>query len=111
MQKSTLLQHKGASLVSQLVKNRPAMQETLGRFLGQEDPWRRVRLPTPVFLGFSGGSDGKESACNAGDTGSIPGSGRSLEKEMATHSSILAWKTPWTEEPGGLQFLELQSRT
>ena len=40
-------------------------------------PWRRDRLPTPVFLGFSGGSDGKESACNAGDPSSILGSGRS----------------------------------
>ena len=39
---------------------------------------------------------------DAGDTGLIPGSGRSPEKEMATHSSILAWKIPWTEEPGGL---------
>ena len=45
-------------------------------------------------MGFPGGSDGKESACNAGDLGLIPGSGRSLEKEMATHSSILAWKIP-----------------
>ena len=44
--------------------------------------------------GFPGGSDGKVSACNAGDPGSIPESGRSLEKEMATHSSILAWKIP-----------------
>ena len=44
------------------------------------------------------------SAGDAGDMGSIPGSGRSSpEKEMATHSSILAWKIPWTEEPGGLQ--------
>ena len=34
------------------------------------------------------------------DSGSIPGSGRSLEKEMAAHSSILAWEIPWTEEPG-----------
>ena len=42
-----------------------------------EFPWKRDRLPTPVFLGFPGGSDGKESACNAGDSGSIPGSGRS----------------------------------
>ena len=49
------------------------------------------------------GSDGKVSACNAGDPGSIPGSGRSLEQKMAPHSSILAWKIPWTEEPGGLQ--------
>ena len=48
---------------------------------------------------FLGGSDGKESACNAGYPGSTPGSGRSLEKEMATHSSILAWETPWTRAP------------
>ena len=47
---------------------------------------------------FPGGLDSKESACNSGDLGSISGLGRSLEKEMATHSSILAWKTPWTEE-------------
>ena len=39
---------------------------------------------------------------NAGDVGSIPGSEDPLEKEMATHSSILAWKIPWTEESGGL---------
>ena len=39
-------------------------------------PWRRERLPSPVFLGFLGSSDGKESACNAGDLGSIPGLGR-----------------------------------
>ena len=37
-----------------------------------------------------------------GNVGLIPGLGRSLEKEMATQSSILAWKTPWTEEAGGL---------
>ena len=53
--------------------------------------------------GFPGGSEIKASACNVGDLGSIPGLGRSLEKEMATHSSILAWRIPWTEEPGGLQ--------
>ena len=52
--------------------------------------WRRDRLPTPVFLGFPCGSAGKESACNAGDLGLIPGLGRSLEKGKATHSSILA---------------------
>ena len=108
----------------------------------------RDRLPTPVFLGFPCGSAGKESACNAGDPGSIPGSRRSpgegigypfqcswaslvvqlvknvpsmqetrirplgwedpLEKGMAPHSSILAWRIPWTEEPGGLQSMELQ---
>ena len=47
-------------------------------------------------------SEGKESACNAGDPGSIPGSGRSLEKGMATYSSILAWRIPWMEESGEL---------
>ena len=57
------------SLVAQLVKNPPAMQETQVRSLGQEDP---------------------------------------LEKGMATHSSILAWEIPWTEEPGGLPFMGLQ---
>ena len=41
----------------------------------------------------------KASAYNVGDPGSIPGWRRSLEKEIATHSSILAWKIPWTEEP------------
>ena len=56
---------------------------------------------------FPGGSDDKESACNAGDLGSIPGSGRSLEKGMASHSSILAWKVPWTEEPGRPQSMGL----
>ena len=56
-------------MVAQLVKNLPAMQENLVRFLGWEEP---------------------------------------LEKEMATHSSILAWKIPWTEEPGGLQSMRLQ---
>ena len=41
----------------------------------------------------------KNPPANAGDTGSIPGLGRPLEEEMATHSSILAWEFPWTEEP------------
>ena len=53
-------------------------------------------------------SDGKEFACNAGSRGSTLRLGRSLEKGMATHSSILAWKIPWTEEPGGLQPMGLQ---
>ena len=58
-----------ASLVAQIVKNLPAMQETWVPSLGQEDP---------------------------------------LEKEMATHSSILVWKIPWTEELAGLQTMGLQ---
>ena len=59
----------GASLVAQMVKRLPAMQETQVQFLGQEDP---------------------------------------LEKEMAIHSSTLAWKIPWTEEPDRLQSMGLQ---
>ena len=59
----------GASLVAQLVKNLPAMQETQVQSLGHEDP---------------------------------------LEKGMVTHSSILAWRIPWTEEPGRLQSMRSQ---
>ena len=54
------------------------MQETPVQFLGWKDPLEKgYRLPTPVFLGFPGGSDGKESTCNAGDLGLILGLGRS----------------------------------
>ena len=60
------MDEKRTSLVVQMVKYLPTMQETWVRSLGREDP---------------------------------------LEKEMATHSSTLAWKIPWTEEPGGLQSL------
>ena len=45
----------------------------------------------------------KESACSAGDTGSVLGREDALEEGMATHCSTLAWRIPWTEEPGGLQ--------
>ena len=55
-------------------------------------------------MSFPGSSAGKESSCKAGDPGSVPGSGKDpLEKEMETHSLILAWEIPWTEGPGGLQ--------
>ena len=67
-----------------------------------------------ISMDFPGGSDGKVSAYNEGDQGSIPGWGRSLEKEMATHFSTLAWKIPWTEEPGRLLLVvhgEAKSRT
>ena len=65
-----------ASLVVQLVKNPPARHKTPVRFLVGKIPWRRDRLSTPVFLGFPDGSAGKESTCNVGDQGSIPGLGR-----------------------------------
>ena len=51
---------------------------------------------------------GKESACNGGNPGSIPGPGRSPGEETATHSSILAWEIPWTEEPGEPQSMGSQ---
>ena len=54
-------------------------------------------------MGFPDGLDSKESVCNMGDISSIPGYGRSLQKGMATESSILAWRTAWTQEPGRLQ--------
>ena len=64
-----MIETEGASLVSQTIKNLPAMQETQVQSLGQEDPW---------------------------------------EKEMANHSSILAWRIPRTEKPGGLQSMGSQ---
>ena len=65
-------------LVAQIVKNSPAMQRPRSDSWVRKMPWRRYRLPTSVFMGFPGGSAGKESACNAGDLGLIPGLGRSL---------------------------------
>ena len=59
--------------------------------------------------GFPGGSHGKESACNAGDPGSIPGLERSPGEGIGNPLSTLAWRIPWTEKPGRLQFMELQS--
>ena len=74
---------------------RPWFDSWVGNF-----PWRRDRHLTLVFLGFSGGSDGKESTCNSGDLGLIPILGRSPEEGMAIQYSIFVWRTPWTEEPG-----------
>ena len=67
----------------------------------------QLHRPLPLWVkiyslcGFPGGSVGKESSCNAGWEDP-------LEKEMETHSSILAWEIPWTEEPGGLQSMRSQ---
>ena len=74
-----------------------------GRF-----PWKRDRLPTPVLKGFPGGLDGKESTCNEGDLGSTLDLEDPLEEGMATHSGILTWRIPWTEEPGRLQSMGSQ---
>ena len=77
---------------------RPQFNSRVGKNL-----WRRDRLPTPVFLGFPGGSEGKKSTCNEGDLGLIPGWEDPLEEGMATHSSMLAWRIPMDGELGGLQ--------
>ena len=78
----------------------------LAQSVGHENLNLKVVGSSPTFsesLGFTGSSDGKESVCNAGNLGSIPGLEVPLEEGLATHSSILAWRIPWTEEPGGLQ--------
>ena len=73
-----------------------------------------IKLGSPALqadslsASFPSSLDGKASAYNEGDPGSIPRSGRPLEKEMATHSSILAWIIPWMEKPGGLQSMASQ---
>ena len=78
----------------------------LGRCPGE------VRLPTLVFFSFQGGSDGKESSCNVGDLGLIPGLGRPLEEGMATHSNILAWRIPMDRGAWGATVHEVtKSRT
>ena len=61
-----------------------------------------LEQPYAVTRAFPGGSATANPPANAGDPDLIPGSGRSLEKKIATHSSFLAWRIPWTEEPGGL---------
>ena len=67
--------------------------------------------PLCTQTGLPGGASGKEPDCTAGDTrdsGSILGQEDPLEEGMATHSSILAWRIPWTEEPGRLQSIGSQ---
>ena len=64
--------------------------------------------PQHSFIRVPGGSDSKESACNEDIWVQFLGQEDSVEKGMATHSRILAWRIPWTEEPGGLQSVGLQ---
>ena len=73
--------------------------------------WLRLCAPNAGSWGLPRRLSGNEPLANAGDirdTGLIPGSGRSPEEGMATHSSILAWRIPRTEEPGGLQSMGSQ---
>ena len=64
---------------------------------GREGPVWESEL---FYQGFPSGSDCKESACSAGDPGTVPGREHPLEKGISTHFSTLAWRIPWTEEPG-----------
>ena len=68
-------------------------------------------MPILEAVGLPQWLSGKESTCKAraaGDASSIPGLGRSLGEGMATHSSILAWRVPWTAEASGLQSMDSQ---
>ena len=65
--------------------------------------------PPALSWGFSGGASDKEHACQCiRDVSLTPGQEDSLEEGTATHSSILAWRTPWTEKPGELQSIGSQ---
>ena len=99
-----------ASQVAQLVKNLPAMLETPFNSWVRKFPWRRDRLPTPVFLDFPGDSTGKESSCNVRDWGLTPALGKSLGGGHGNWLPVfLPGESPWTEEPCGLQSLGSQS--
>ena len=77
---------------------RPRFDSWVGKI-----PWRRDRLPTPVFFGFPCGSASKESSSNAGNPDWIPGWEDPLEKGKATHSNILAWRILWAVYSMGSQ--------
>ena len=68
-------------------------------------------LPLPLPRSFPGGWVVKTPPTKAGNSGWMPGSEAPLEEEVATHSSILAWRIPGTEKPGGLHSLGSQSGT
>ena len=89
-----------------------SVPECLNKTLLQKQTGGQMWPSDYSLLGVPGGSVVKNPpAGDTADRGSIPGSGRSPGVEMATRSSILPWKIPWTEEPGGLQSTGLQSRT
>ena len=73
-------------------------------------PWRRDRLSYPVFLGFSGGSDGKESSCKFRTPGFNPQFGKiSWRRACQPTLVLLPGESSWTEEPGGLQSMRSQT--
>ena len=100
------LQYSWASLVAQLVKNPPAVPDP-GSIPGVwKIPWRRDRLPTPVFSGFPCGSAVKNLPAMLETWVRSLGREYPLEKGKATHSRILAWRIPWTVQSMGSQRVE-----
>ena len=77
-------------------------------WLAFKKAWKSLCQCSSLIRGFPGSSNGKESACNARDLSSIPGLERSPGEGNGNHFSILAWRIPWTEEPGRLQSIGLQ---
>ena len=71
-------------------------------------PFPILKGGLPPSCGFPGGSGGEESACNAGESGSMPGGGRSPGEGNGNPLQSSAWKIPWSEEPGGLQSMGSQ---
>ena len=88
---------KGPKGIQELIQIRRSIGSS-----SSQDLYIYYTLYTHIHTVFPGGSDGKESASSAGDPGTL-GQEDPLEKDMAIHSSILAWRIPWTKEPGGLQ--------
>ena len=77
-----------------MVKNPSAMQQTLVWFMGKEDPWKSDRLPTPIFLDFLVAQMVKNPPTTWETWAQSLGWEDPLEKGMATHSRILAWRIP-----------------
>ena len=80
----------------------PAGLQSMGLQRVRHD-WATSLSFTKIDEGFPASSNGKESTCNVGDPGQSLGQENPLAKEMVTHSSILVWRIPWTEEPSRLQ--------
>ena len=93
-----------------VAERRPRWQRR--QTLNSPSPMDTLKLQLLIEqMGFPGSTAVNNPTTNAGDArvmGSIPGTEKNLEEEPATHSSILAWEIPWTEEPGMLQSMGLQ---
>ena len=98
-----------ASLVAQLVKNLPPMQRPWFSSCVGKIPWRRDRLPTPVFLGFPGGSVGEKIHPWCGRAGFDPWVGKIPWRRVWQPTPVfLLGESPWIDEPCGLQSMGSQ---